>query len=156
MRRGRDRLESLAALVVFGAFAVSVAAVLLTGAGAYRRLTARDEAAGERRTRSQYIATRVRQAAGAASVEELGGEPALRLPEGDGYVTWVYCRDGWLMELYTSEESELGPEDGTRLMAAESLSARLEEGLLEVRVTGPGGESDRLYLSLRVGEEAGE
>ena len=143
MRSGRERMESLAALVVFGAFAVSVAAVLLTGAG-------------ERRTRSQYIATRVRQAAGAASVAELGGEPALRLPEGDGYVTWVYCRDGWLMELYTSEESELGPEDGTRLMEAESLSARLEEGLLEVRVTGPGGESDRLYLSLRVGEEAGE
>ena len=89
-------------------------------------------------------------------MEELGGEPALRLPEGDGYVTWVYCRDGWLMELYTSEESELGPEDGTRLMEAESLSARLEEGLLEVRITGPDGESDRLYLSLRVGEEAGE
>lgn len=156
MRRGREQIESLAALVVFGVFAVSAAAVLLTGAGAYRRLTLRDEAAGERRTRSQYIATRVRQAAGAARVEELEGVPALCLPEGDGYVTWVYCWDGWLTELYTSAEWELGPEDGTRLMEAADLSLSLEDGILEAEVTGPAGEKDRLWLSLRVGEGEAE
>lgn len=152
MRRGRREIAGLAALVLFGIFAASAASVLLTGAGAYRRLTARDEAACDRRTRSQYIATRVRQAAGAAEVAELGGTPALRLPDGEGYVTWVYCLDGWLMELYTSAESELGPEDGTRLMEAGGLELRLEDGLLEVGVTGPAGETGRLYLSLRVGE----
>lgn len=156
MRRGKGQIEGLAALVVFGAFAVSVVAVLLTGAGAYRRLTARDAAAGERRTRSQYIATRVRQTEGQATVEELKGVPALCLPDGAGYVTWVYCWEGWLMELYTSEESELAPEDGTRLMEASGLSLSLEDGVLAVGVTGPGGEEDRLYLSLRVGEEGPE
>lgn len=152
MKRGRRHIEGLAALLLFGAFAVCAAVVLLAGAGAYRRLTARDEAACARRIRSQYIATRVRQTEGRVSVEELGGMPALRLPDGDGYVTWVYCWEGWLTELYTSTESELAPEDGTRLMEAGGLSLSLEDGLLEVGVTGPEGEEDRLYLSLRVGE----
>lgn len=152
MRRGRQHIEGLAALLLFGTFAVCVLAVLLTGAGAYRRLTARDEAACSRRTRTQYIATRVRQAEGPVSVEELDGIPALCLPDGDGYVTWVYCRGGWLMELYTSAESELAPEDGTRLMEADVLTLSLEDGLLEVGVTGPDGGEDRLYLALRSGE----
>ena len=52
--------RGLAALLLFGLFAFCVLAVLLTGAGAYRRLTARDQAAYEWRSCTQYIATRVR------------------------------------------------------------------------------------------------
>lgn len=158
MRDGglKQQMAGLAALLLFGVFAVCVGAVLLTGAGAYRRLTARDRAAWEAQTRSQYIATRVRQSDGAerVRVEQFGGVPALRLQEDGGYVTWVYCLEGWLMELYTSEESELSPRDGVRLMEASELSLRLEEGLLEVEVAGPDGTRERLYLSLRSGEGA--
>lgn len=154
MRKRRQHIDALAALLLFGIFAVCVLAVLLTGAGAYRRLTVRDEAACGRRTRTQYIATRVRQAdsLGQVSVEELGGVPALRLTEESGYVTWVYCWDGWLMELYTAAEAELAPEDGTQLVEAAGLTLSLEGGLLEVGVTGPEGGEDRLYLALRSGE----
>lgn len=153
-QRAKHHMDALAALLLFGIFAVCVLGVLLAGAGAYQRLTARDEAAAERRIRVQYIATRVRQAdiLDHVSVEELGGAPALRLAEADGYVTWVYCRDGWLMEMYTSAESDLAPEDGTRLMEAAALSLSLEDGFLEIGITGPGDEVDRLYLTLRSGE----
>lgn len=153
-QRAKQHIDALAALLLFGIFAVCVLTVLLSGAGAYRRLTARDDAACDQRTRAQYIATRVRQAdrADQVSVEQLGGVPALRLPEADGYVTWVYCSGGWLMEMYTSAEAELAPEDGTRLMEAAGMSLSLEEGVLEVGITGPEGWEDRLYLSLRSGE----
>ena len=72
----------------------------------YRRLTQRDQAAFDRRTCVQYLATRVRQgdAAGGVSVRPFGEGNALALPAGEGYVTWVYWHDGWLMELYTLEE----------------------------------------------------
>lgn len=153
-QKAKQHTDALAALLLFGIFAVCILGVLLTGAGAYQRLTVRDEAAAERRTRTQYIATRVRQAdiLDHVSVEELDGVPALRLPEADGYVTWVYCFDGWLMEMYTSAEADLAPEDGTRLMEAAALSLSLEDGLLEICITGPEGEEDKLYLTLRSGE----
>ena len=86
------RFNGLIALLLFGVFAVCVLGVLLTGADAYRRLTERDKDAYNRRTYVQYMATRVRQAAGAGSVsvEDFGGEDALVLLDGKGWATRVY------------------------------------------------------------------
>ena len=48
--------DALAALLLFGVFAACILAVLLTGADAYRRLTLRDRAVGDRRACVQYLA----------------------------------------------------------------------------------------------------
>lgn len=58
-KRVKHHIDGLVALLLFGVFAACVLVVLLTGADAYRRLTERDQAAYERRTGVQYIATRV-------------------------------------------------------------------------------------------------
>ena len=57
----QHHIDGLAALLLFGVFAVCVLAVLLTGADAYRRLTQRDQAAYDRRTCEQYLTTRDRK-----------------------------------------------------------------------------------------------
>lgn len=155
-RRGvQHHLDGLAALLLFGIFAVCVLSVLLSGARAYRRLTDRDQASYGRRTCVQYIATRVRQAdrLGGVTVEPFGGTTALTLFE-DGFVTRVYCYDGYLMELYAGEGAELSPEDGERVMEAESLSLSLRRRLLTVDITGASGRQERLFLLLRSGEGA--
>ena len=150
------QMDGLAALLLFAVFAVCVLAVLLTGAGAYRRLTGRDQAAYAQRTCVQYIAARVRQADsyGAVAVEDFGGAPALVLGAGDGYVTRVYCHGGYLMELYSEKETSLGPEDGEQLLEAAGLSLSLQGGLLEAGLTTPDGGQESLVLSLRSGEGA--
>lgn len=155
-RNGKQHMDGLAALLLFGIFAACILAVLLTGAGAYRRLTERDQASYERRTCAQYIATRVRQAdsLGNVSVEQFGGAPALCLMEEGGYVTRVYCYDGYLMELYASADADLVPADGEKLMKAAGLDLSLAGGLLEVSVTEADGAEERMYLSLRCGEGA--
>lgn len=152
----QHQMSGLLMLLLFGVFAVCVLAVLLTGARAYRGLTQRDQAAFDRRTCVQYIATRVRQSDvwGGVELDELEGVPALLLHDGvTSYVTWVYCYDGYLMELYTSEDAELGPEDGERVMPLEGLSLTLEDGLLTARIDSGEGVTDTLSLSLRCGEE---
>ena len=150
----QHHIDAVAALLLFGIFAVCVLAVLLTGADAYRRLTQRDQAAYERRTCTQYIATRVRQSdrEGSIRVEDFEGSDALVLDGDEEYATWLYCRDGWLMELYCYADEPLGPEDGERLLEAERMELSLEEGLLTVTIVTPGGEEDTLRLSLRGGE----
>ncbi len=147
--------DALAALLLFGVFAACILSVLLTGAEAYRRLTQRDQAAYARRTAVQYIATRVRQADSLAlvSVEEFQGVTALVLREDGEYATRVYCHEGYLKELYASEEDLMVPGDGERIMAAEGLELSLDQGLLTVSVTGENGEESTLLLSLRSGEE---
>ena len=59
------------------------------------------------------------------------------------------------MELYASADADLAPEDGERLMETAGLDLSLENGLLEMTITGPEGTEDRLCLSLRSGEGAG-
>ena len=165
--------DALAALLLFGVFAACILSVLLTGAEAYRRLTRRDQAAYARRTAVQYIATRVRQAEAAELLSQVIAHPvvepghdlaeALALIESDQdlpvlredgeYATRVYCHEGYLKELYASEEDLMVPGDGERIMAAEGLELSLDQGLLTVSVTGENGEESTLLLSLRSGEE---
>ena len=149
----QHHFDGLAALLLFGVFAVCVLAVLLTGADAYRRLTQRDQAAYDRRTCVQYLATRVRQAdhAQGIAVEDFGGG-SLVLNADSPYPTWIYCQDGWLMELFCLAEDRPGPEDGQRLMEAQKLELSLEDGLLTIQITTELGEEDTLMLSLRSGE----
>ena len=150
----RHSIDALAALLLFGVFAVCILAVLLTGAKAYRRLTLRDQQAYERNTCLQYIATKVRQSdrLGEILVEDFEGSDALVLAAGQDYSTWIYCRDGWLMELYCYAAERLAPEEGRPLMELEDLSFTLEDGVLTVDLTTPQGGTQRLLLSLRSGE----
>lgn len=147
-------IDGLLILLLFGLFAACVLMVLLTGAGAYSRLTERDRLAYDRRVCAQYIAERVHQAdsAGCVTVEPFGDATALALSQ-DGYVTRVYWYDGYMMELYTDEESELEPSDGERIMELEGLSLSMDGGLLTAELSD-GGKTQTLRLSLRTGEGA--
>ena len=114
-------MSALLPLVVFALFAVCVLSVLLTGANVYQRLAQRDRDSYQRRTGAQYLATRVRQARGPVTVTDLQGTPALAFSQEEGgevYTTWVYCHDGWLMELYAQPDRGLAPADGAQILSA--------------------------------------
>lgn len=150
----KHHMDGLLMLLLFGVFAVCVLIVLLTGAKAYRGLTERDRAAYDRRTCVQYIATKVRQGdlAGGVTVEPFGDTAALCLRDPDGFVTRLYCHEGWLMELYTFADAELEPQDGEKTMPLAGLALTLEDGLLTAELQLDGGVTDTLRLSLRAGE----
>ena len=78
----KHHMNGLAALLLFGVFAVCVLAVLVTGAQAYRRLTKRDRAAYGRRTCIQYITTHFRQA-DVLDADGVGLEAGERVMEAD-------------------------------------------------------------------------
>lgn len=147
-----SKIQSFLALLVFTVYALCVLAVLLTGAEVYRDLVHSGGESYQERTAAQYVATRVRQAR-TVTVEEFDGCQALTVSEEIGtetYITRVYCYDGYLRELYCAENAELSPEDGEKVMEAESLQFSLEEGLLTARI-----DSKTLVLHLRSGKEVG-
>lgn len=150
----RRQMDGLLMLLLFGVFAVCVLIVLLAGARAYRGLTERDGAAYDRRTCLQYLTARVRQGdlAGGVTVEPFGDGAALCMWDPEGFVTRVYCHDGWLMELYTFEDAELEPQDGEKVLPLEGLDLTLEDGFLTAEVRQGEGVTDALRLSLRGGE----
>ncbi|MBD5515739.1 MAG: DUF4860 domain-containing protein [Lachnospiraceae bacterium] len=148
---------SLAALLLFGVFAVCVAMVLLIGVDAYRRLVTRDETVHDRSISMQYVAMRVRQAEGPDCIrtEEFGGVNALALTDSAGCITRVYYYDGHIMELYTDADNVLSPAAGEQVMEAGGLDFSLNDGLLTVTAIDPEGEQSILRLFIHSRGEAG-
>ncbi len=156
-KRSLSAFAGFAAMALFG---LCVLCVVLAGAGTYRRLTARGQEAYVQRTCAQYLTTRVRQSEGAHSlwVEPFGDTQALVLAqtvEEARYLTRIYCHDGWLMELFSQETMVFAPEDGEKLLPAQSLTFVLEEGILQARLTDELGQETRLTFALRGGEGDG-
>ena len=149
------QIDGLIALLLFGVFAACLLAVLLTGAGAYKRLNARNEGAYYHRTCLQYVANRVHQAPKPEDVmlEPFGDGNALAITDRDGCITRVYYYDGYLMELYSSASFALSPQDGERIMEVEKLELTMEDGMLKVSVTDQEGKSSEMLLSLSTGKE---
>ena len=152
---GHRNITRLLTLVVFGAFALCVAAVLLTGAGTYRTLTQRGSAAHSQRIAARYLTTRFQQAA-AVQVEDFCGLPALTDREeidGKTYVTRVYCYEGTLRELFAAENAPVAPGDGEVILEAESLTFSRADQLLTVEITHPDGRTQRLLLAMPAWKE---
>ena len=157
----KGKVDNLLALLIFGVFAVCILSVLLTGADVYRKLAARDQLGYDQRTAAQYLTTRVRQAdrLGDVSIRYFEGQDALvftEVIEGGTCQTLVYCYDGYLRELFAAAGGGFLPEDGERVLEARGLSIRQDGQLLEMELTSPSGEVQRLKLYLRSREGAAE
>mgnify|MGYP000031294994 CR=1 FL=1 len=123
MKGKKIQMDAPVVLLVFSLFAACVLMVLLTGADAYQRLVERDQTAFDRRSCTQYLATKVRQGDGQGQIwvdtfaEDEG--PQCLYQEEDGYLTRIYCYDGWLRELYAQPDAGSGAP-GRRAGAAGS------------------------------------
>lgn len=158
LQQKTTKLTGLLALTVFALFAACLLLVLLLGARVYKRQTDDGLHSYARRTVAQYLATRVRQGdvSGAVAVEPFGEETALVLTEqvgGEALCTRIYCREGWLWELYTPASSTPHPQDGQRLLPVKSLTFALEHPRLTARFTDESGQTGQLVWCLRTQEE---
>ena len=150
MREKDLKITDFLALTVFALFGICLLLVLLTGARVYRGLVAGGQESYASRTAAMYLTTRVRQAETVA-VEDFGGCDALVFREevdGRSYLTRVYCYEGWMRELYCSEQADLSPEDGEAVLEAESMTLSLSERDLKIEL-----EDTCLFFSLPTGKE---
>ena len=146
------KITQLPVLLVAALYCLCILGVLLAGAGVYQRLVERGEETFSARTGRQYVLTRVRQGERAA-VGEFGGCPALVLEEqatGKRYLTRIYCYEGWLRELYSTETAALKPENGEKVLPAWEFSCALEGRVLRMRLDGR-----EICVELPVGMEVG-
>ena len=137
-------------MLVFGVFALCVAAVLLTGGKTYQTLTQRGSMAHSRRVAVRYLTTRFQQAP-TVRVEDFCGLQALTAREeigGKTYLTRVYCHEGTVRELFSAENAQVAPEDGEIVLEAEKLTFSQEDRLLTVEITHPDGSCQYLLLAL--------
>lgn len=146
---------SLFTLLLFLVFVLSSLFTILTGSRVYENIRSRDEAVFRQDTSMAYIRNKVRQAdgAGLVFVQETEGTSVLRLkmktePGQTSYSTLIYCRDGQLKELFTSEDSGLSLDAGTDIMECEGMSFQI------LKNTDPTGVSRQLEIQPAKGAPA--
>jgi len=137
-----QRIDTVFVLIIFCVFAISVLMVLMLGANTYSSVTAMSREEHAERTVLSYIWTKVRNSdeGGNIQVTSFHGLPALFIGEEAGgvqYRTLIYHYDGWVYELFSEEDLEFDPIDGTKTIMAENLLLEeLEHGLIRVTAGG--------------------
>ena len=135
---------------------VSLSLVSL-GAELYQGISADMDQSYQLNTSLTYVANKVRQAdvAGMVFVEEFIAYPdivALHLVEeyeDERFVTWIYCYEGQLMELFGQEEGEFVPEDGTPLVELSNFTFEQMPGSVKLLATTSDSVTAELQLTLR-------
>ena len=157
MKENHRNLSSFLSLTVFCLFAACVLGVLLSGARVYKTITEQGAERYRQRTADQYITTRVHQTPGADAWEVMMLEDVsvLALKERIGektYITYVYCHDGFLRELFVSADYPVDPEDGERLTELRQAVFTKENGYLAEDLAYADGSSGKLHYAVRTGE----
>jgi hypothetical protein len=132
------RLRTVAALALCALFLLLAMGLTLLGSGVYRGTVAAADENDACRTALSYLANQVRRGdtAGGVVVGALDGVPAVALSEGEDYVTYLYCYDGQLRELYTQRGSGLTPADGLAILPLDELVISLDGPLLTFTAGG--------------------
>ena len=160
----KKTLMSASGIAVFLLGAVflflSVGLVLL-GGSVYRRVVAHSQENDQMRTTLSYVANQVRRKdmAGNVQVGKFHGQDALLLTqnfEDIECVTYLYCWEGSLRELFIEKGYELGPEAGLPLITLENIFFTVEEGLIGVEALFTNGSQGRLILAPRGGVTGGD
>ena len=152
-RNVQHSMQGAFVFVLLGLFAVMSTLMVLLGAQMYRNTVERAALNNEDRVLGAYVRSMVRaeDAARAVSVEEHDGVKALALREtldDDGYVTWLYCYEGQLYELFTGS-GDFSPLSGTAICPARAFVPQLEGNLLTVNMLDGKGALETVRVALR-------
>lgn len=121
----------LFSMLLFLVFILCSVFTILIGSRVYTNIRARNDAAFYSDTALSYISNKVRQAdrSGFVTVEDMDGLSVLVLTsEYDGilYDTWIYTKDGSLLELFSEKGSGLTTDDGLPIMDCGAVSFSID------------------------------
>lgn len=153
----------LFSLLLFLLFVLCSVFTILIGSRVYQNIRARNDRSFYSGTALAYITNKVRQSDGRGKVEVRteDGLPVLVLKSQYGdvvYETWIYTRNGSLMELFSAKDSGLTTADGLPIMDCSYADFTLEPTgsppLLTITL-GKGSDRTCARLCLRSSQDGG-
>ena len=155
----KQTMNLLFTMLLFLVFVLSALFTVLIGGKVYENINSRIEENYSGQVVLNYVANKVRQNDKADSivVRDIEDTAVLELSQeinGISYVTWIYCMDGAVRELFTNAGSGLGLADGLEIIDCQGLTFRQEGDILEVEVADQ--SNTKLLLNIRSGGRTDE
>ena len=152
-------MNLLFTMLLFLVFVLCALFTVLIGGKVYENINSRIEENYSGQVVLNYVANKVRQNDKADSivVRDIEDTAVLELSQeinGISYVTWIYCMDGAVRELFTNAGSGLGLADGLEIIDCQGLTFRQEGDILEVEVADQ--SNTKLLLNIRSGGKIDE
>ena len=153
MEKQRSHIvDVLFVLALFGVFALSALVLTSIGADVYRHTVQNMQTNYETRTAASYLEEKVRRG-NSPEIVSFSGVEALSLPEeiaGTAYTTMLYYHDGYLRELYSRADSDLGNDilsAGQKITELGGMSLEpLDDSMIRVTLTLTDGQTQTLLL----------
>ena len=136
--------------LLLGIFAVFATVMVLLGARAYKGAADRLAEHNAERVAAAYVRSmaRANDKTGVLHVEEVDGLTTVTVETAydlDVYLTRVYVYDGMLREWFSDAEMEFMPQNGESVCAADAMHAELKDGLVIVKLSVDGTETEISY-----------
>lgn len=153
LRKNADHsISSLFSLLLFGLFALFLMLMLLFSARVYQQTVKQTDSDSELGTAITYLTTKFRQHDQTDGIfsGSLDGTPALcfrdKIKEKD-YITYIYLKDGNLMELFTASDSQASSAAGTAIASLSDFQAEeMDHGFYRLSLTSTSGVSTQFLL----------
>ncbi|SDB28386.1 protein of unknown function [Pseudobutyrivibrio sp. YE44] len=157
MSKGKVRkhnIDVMFLMILFLIFTFSAVSVLLMAVNSYKSVVYANEENANARTAIAYIREKVRQndKAGAVQVDTFDGVDAIKLASEDGIVVYIYCYDGYLMEMETKEGAEVTADFGNKIMEVKDMAiSGSENQLIHVTVTDTSEKTSDVSIAVKSG-----
>ncbi len=136
-------------------FLLSALTIIAIGASIYKKNVAQTNDNYAQRVSIAYVTEKVRQSdsSGAIFVRELFGQNVLVFQQevnGDLYNTYIYCHEGYLMELFARDDLEsFYPQTGQKILKINSfMIEKASDDLLRATITEEDGIEETVYISI--------
>lgn len=137
-------VDTLFTLTLFIVFAISVLFVMITGVKVYQKTAAENADSGNERIANMYLVSKIRHfdaSSGENAIlvcRDRNGDSLILREDYDGFLveTRLYCRDGYLCELFYDPAEGFDPALGEKVLAVNSLKIDADHGLLRFSVNG--------------------
>ena len=152
----RHVIDSVFVICLLLMFLICALTVIAIGASIYRKNVARTSENYSQRVSIAYITEKVRQSDnnGLIFKKELFGRDALVLQQdidGNLYNTYIYCYEGYLMELFARDDLEnIYPQSGPKILKVHSFNLiEVNNNLLSAVITSDDGVEDSVFIAVR-------
>ena len=146
-------VDILFVIALFCVFAISALMLVTIGASVYQNTVENMDVNYTSRTSYAYLTEKFRQndLYDSISVGEFGGQDAVILSQTIDevtYHTYLYLYNGYLTELFTKADNDLGAQAGQKILPLKDFTLEeLEEGLFEFHLINESNLETTLYLS---------
>lgn len=144
-------------LLLFCLFTFTVMSTLISGVSVYKNTEELMLSRYEERTALAYIITKIHNydIGGNITVRKYGDIEALVFTEqigGIDYLTYIYCYEGWLCELFMDEFATFEAHMGENIVEAEKLNFTLKtQNLIYIRYESVKGKVCETHVNVRSG-----